>query len=281
MCLEEEKEEKSSPTTTTTTMEISPHEEDVGEDVGENPLLCHHHHHRRRRRCYIPEDAIRPLGTLHLTLAVLSLGSEERLARATETLHSLDLSSILRDVGQKGRMAGKMALTSASASASTSSSSPIVTNGTTYPSTALTISLQSLHAMRSAKATSVLYAHPHDPTSLLLPFCEAVRSAFREADLLGEDDARELRLHATIVNTIHARGIVPAILNGGNVKKPLKATGLKLDARGWVEEYKGHTWAEQVSVEKVSLCRMAAEKVEGADGARYKEVAANYFEGTQ
>lgn len=176
-----------------------------------------------------------------------------------------------------------MASTSTSTSTSSTVNNPSSSSSfssSSSPPNPLTITLHSLRAMRSAKATSVLYAHPHDPTSLLLPFCEAVRSVFWETDLLGEendDRDRQLHLHATMVNTIYARGIVPALGGGGGTKKSRKAAGLKLDARGWVEEYEGHIWAESIPIEKVSLCRMAAEKVEGACGARYKEIAANYF----
>ena len=226
----------------------------------------------------MPEDAIRPLGTLHLTIAVLSLGNDERLDRATQTLQSLNLSNILRDVLQQNSQKGvEMA---SSASSSTSAITTTITT-TVSPPNPPTISLHSLRAMRSAKETSVLYAHPHDPTSSLLPLCEAVQSAFREAGLLEEgDDIRQLRLHATIVNTIYARKTVLAPIDGSNVRKNRKAAGFKLDARGWIREYDGHIWAKDVLIEKVSLCRMAAEKVDGVYGAKYKEVAANYFKKT-
>ena len=236
--------------------------------------------------CWIPADAIRPLGTLHLTLGVMSLGLEtpERLERAIATLQSLDLRRILQDLrdlrdlreaGQRGQAADTR---------------PVDDDAM------FAITLQSLQAMRSAKATSVLYAHPHDSTSMLLPFCEAVRNVFWEAGLLvgsGDGDGdnkrpRPLRLHATIVNTVYARGIVPELVHAaaaaaaggvdeGNAKRKRKATGMNLDARGWVQRYNEHVWAKDVPVKKIAICRMAAEKVEGEDGARYKEIAAVSF----
>ena len=257
----------------------------------------HNSENHRESLCWIPEDAIRPLGTLHLTLGVMNLGPEgsERHARAITTLQSLDLRRTVRDLQDlqdlqeaEGEVKGQ------GASKKPSDMATICSN----PASELTVTLQSLHPMGSAKNTSVLYAFPAagGSTSLLLSFCEAVRRIFWDAGLLEESSGKEgnekrgglrpLRLHATIVNTIYARGTVPEEIlaqregrreNKGSVQRKYKAKGMKMDARGWKQQYEGHIWVKNMPLEKLSICKMAAEKVEGGDGARYKEIAAVGF----
>jgi len=138
----------------------------------------------------------------------------------------------------------------------------------TTNSKSLSISLTSLHSMHYPKITSVLYASPQDPTDRLLPLCEKLRSLFQKEGYLVPDD-RPLKLHATIVNTIHAKSgargsLVP-----------------RFDAEPLLEAWKDFVWATDVPLERVAICKMGAKKVLNEEGAvvgeEYEEIASIPF----
>ncbi|GAQ38082.1 hypothetical protein AtubIFM54640_001798 [Aspergillus tubingensis] len=204
------------------------------------PQHQHEHGHQHHQHApqpqpqpLIPPSAHRPVGTLHLTLGVMSLPTPDRLSQAIRFLHSLDLEAMLRET--------QLSLPQTLPSEPTPPASPFL------------ISLESLHAIPRAKAATVLHAAPVDPTNRLYPFCVKLRDRFfeegflvgdkpaekpaevaveggvtisgeeqqqqRQVDLAAGDSAemasasvgskpkvRPLLLHATIVNTIYAKG---------------------------------------------------------------------------
>lgn len=192
------------------------------------------------RRGPLPPTALRPVGTLHLTLGVLSLDGD-RLQEAVSRLQSL-LSA-----PQAGTAEEK------------TEKKPI------------SMALRGLHAMQPPARATVLYASPVDEKTgslaaaggPLLELCERVRSVF--AGLMVPDE-RPLLLHATIVNTVYAkerrgggggRGGRGGHRGGGGGG----GGGAKLtfDARELIERYDDFTWMEKVPVQKVALCRMGAQ----------------------
>ncbi|GIK03302.1 hypothetical protein Aspvir_007371 [Aspergillus viridinutans] len=154
-------------------------------------------------RPLIPDGAVRPVGTLHLTLGVMSLPRKERLEEAIEFFHSLDLASIMHEaeeIAKKSRRSRKRSSSPRHQSDFTGavgkreeshpsrrlehegdSASAIVPRGTYEP---LTISLESLHALPRGGAATVLHAAPVDSTSRLYPFCVLLRNKFLEAGFL-------------------------------------------------------------------------------------------------
>lgn len=185
----------------------------------------------------VPEQAVRPLGTLHLTLGVMNL-KEEDVVRAVEFLRGLRLGEFLEQArkathGQSEDGQKKEAK--------------------------LKITLRGLHTMQSPSKTSVLYAAPDDPTSLLGRFCESLRDRFTDAGLMVQD-TRPLLLHATVVNTIYVKG-------RGKTKQRLM-----IDASDIVARYEDYVWMDGVEVERVKICRMGAKKIEGTDGDEAYEV---------
>ncbi|EKG21763.1 hypothetical protein MPH_00886 [Macrophomina phaseolina MS6] len=185
----------------------------------------------------IPGKGIRPVGTLHLTLGVMSLMSQERLQEAVSLLQSLDLAEML--IGEKSsdpRPTTIECTTEASAQGesgdgprskqarsqrppsetaaqagetpaqdATVANSAITSSGSTSVlSDPLVISLKSLVSMHPPRKTSILYARPEDPMNRLHPFCDALRALFTKKGLMVED-TRPLKLHATVVNTIYAK----------------------------------------------------------------------------
>ncbi|KAF7546795.1 hypothetical protein G7Z17_g8182 [Cylindrodendrum hubeiense] len=200
----------------------------------------------------VPHEAVRPLGTLHLTLGVMSL-KEDGVQRATELLESLRLREMLAKIrasvpvnstAQAGKVAGQGEAAAGDGG--------------------LSITIQGLQAMQSPSKTSVLYAPPVDADGTLYRFCQQLRSAFQEAGLII-DDNRPLLLHASIINTIHVKGA-----RGGGRRREK----LTLDARDILDRYDDYIWIEDMPVERVTLCRMGAKKIEGTEDDEAYEVEA-------
>lgn len=183
----------------------------------------------------IPPSALRPVGTLHLTLGVFRFGRDDGddLARAAEVL------ATLRGLGQ--------------------GAAPSVT-------------LRGLAAMQTApERATVLYATPvqeegqgqgQGGRGALQVLGERARDVFVRAGLMG-GEARPLVLHATLVNTGHVRGRRG---RGGRVT---------VDARGLLERYADAVWAEGVEVARLAICTMGARRVVvgGVEDAAYEVVA--------
>ncbi|PQE07725.1 activating signal cointegrator 1 complex subunit 1 protein [Rutstroemia sp. NJR-2017a BVV2] len=226
----------------------------------------------------IPASAIRPLGTLHLTLGVMSLTTSELMRGAVALLRELDLSSLLSSPessapGIKEPQPGpKQPLTS-----------PPKTQPTPQP---LTITLRGLHSMHSPSSTSILYAAPiSSPPDTLLTLCERLRERFMDAGFMMREE-RGLKLHATVVNTVYVKGGRDMGKGGrgrgrgrgggggtsggkgdwgrGHGQRKAKIT---FDAREVLERYKDFEWMRDIRVEKVAICRMGAKKGEGGEEA--------------
>lgn len=118
--------------------------------------------------------AIRPAGTLHLTIGVMSLQDSRKLQQAIQLLNRLDIEAMLRE-----------------SSSTATSASP------------LSVSLRGLCSMHDPSRTSVLYVYPKDFTHRLRRLCEWVRDEFLKHGLMVESKW-PFKLHVTIVNTYYA-----------------------------------------------------------------------------
>ncbi|EME49828.1 hypothetical protein DOTSEDRAFT_40978 [Dothistroma septosporum NZE10] len=229
---------------------------------------------------YIHPKAIRPVGALHCTLGVMSL-KQEQLEAATTCLKTLDLTAILQVQGQ-----GTPGTAAAPDTGHPSLQRPISPS----PIKPLKIDLKGLDSMHSPDKTSILYAVPIDHSDRLYPFCLAVQKMFKEKGFLLDDD-RKLKLHATIVNTIYAKGrkhrtracraaIPQASTCAGSTEQGHGTSvdaPLKIDARSLLELHVDFVWAEHVVLDRVAICEMGAKKSLDASGnevdERYIEVA--------
>lgn len=254
----------------------------------------------------VAEKAIRPVGALHLTLGVMSL-DQEKLEAARQLLDhtTLDTLAILET--------SQSSIESASPTESTSHTAQESGDGetaTSLPSTLsrpisppevspkarpLRVSMKSLESMHAAHKTSILYVTPEDPTNRLFPFCDTLRRKFLDAGFLI-DDNRPLKLHATIVNTIYAKGRRrpnrtkqssqqvgnPATSEYGQEDRssghgPNADAPLKIDATELLEKYKDYVWAESFTLDRVAICEMGAKKILNDEGEivseEYKEIA--------
>ncbi|GAA5915795.1 hypothetical protein JCM5296_003564 [Sporobolomyces johnsonii] len=216
----------------------------------------------------IPDVSPRPVGTLHLTLGVMSLRTREEIEQAAEHLRSLDLLGMLNALPP-------------------SSSSPDSADAEPLPSTsasngALTLTLASLVPMHKPSSTSVLYVDPRDPTSRLEPFCAALRASFTQAGHLLPE-TRPLKLHGTVVNTNSSASSRRGRGRGKGTGKCARGGGgggrrHKFDATQLVERFRDKVWADGVEIDKVAICRMGAKPVRDKETGEvvdevYEEVA--------
>ncbi|KAK4692810.1 activating signal cointegrator complex subunit 1, partial [Lecanoromycetidae sp. Uapishka_2] len=192
----------------------------------------------------VPEEsrlspkAIRPVGAIHLTLGVMSLLTPERVEAACTFLRSLDMSAILR------------------------------TANDTSPNALDAVTFRGLEAMSSPSRTSVLYAATNAYAAALLPFSTYLRKAFTVEGFMVPED-RDLKIHATVVNTIYARETKSGKKRWG------KGSG-KFDATELVQKYKDWEWVKDMRIENVAICKMGAENIVEGDALVdqvYTEVA--------
>ncbi|GAB7349209.1 hypothetical protein MBLNU459_g8135t1 [Dothideomycetes sp. NU459] len=266
---------------------------------------------------FVSEKAVRPVGAIHLTLGVMSLNPED-LVEAKALLKQVNIADLLHDVktsqarqwsleGQISSLDEKPQPNSFAVNEPTAPTlirpiSPPPTSGTPRP---LTISLRSLVSMHPPQKTSILYTAPEDLSGRLHLLCLALRTRFQAAGFLVEDK-RPLKLHATLVNTIYAKGRRP---RGRRQPPKAKATSspavsagekatvderdaredrsqghgpdakapLRMDATAVLERYADYVWAENFELDRVAICEMGAKKVlnDKAEvvGEEYKEVA--------
>ncbi|KAF1977842.1 hypothetical protein BU23DRAFT_451626 [Bimuria novae-zelandiae CBS 107.79] len=230
----------------------------------------------------VPLKAVRPVGTLHLTLGVMSL-DDAQLESAKQYLQTLNVQKLLYYI-------------TAQATAERAAEGGYVSenlNAYAMPDTeALTVELKGLVPMQAPHKTSILYAEPTDRTQRLQPFGEKLKHEFTEEGFLIEDK-RSLRLHATIINTIYAKpkgrggrggamakqrkedkdGEVTsappdpstsetkvAKLDGADGHGPNAKSWMRFDARDLIERCKDVVWAQDVRIDRVQICKMGAKK---------------------
>ncbi len=215
----------------------------------------------------IPEKAIRPPGTLHLTLGVMSLLTQEQVNGALALLSGLDLASFLpipiiglaSDENAKNptpRGENKIP------GLKTESETKTPSSKTEPEKKPLKVTLQGLRSMHAPNKTSILYSSPLDPDDRLYQFCTKLRDAF--SDFLVPD-TRPLLLHATILNTVYVPGVGNRSGRSGASHGKNRAK-MTIDARELLERYRDVTWMEDVRVEKVAICRMGASSIKDAEG---------------
>ena len=199
----------------------------------------------------IPANAIRPVATLHLTLGVMSLVSLERVADASIFLRNLNVQQMLYEAGEF--------VHNKDAADSVDGTSLLRTDQDLRVEEILPlkVTVSGLHPMHTPSSTSILYASPLDSTSRLFPFAIALQKAFAEAELLLPED-RNLRLHATIVNTIYAKDKKTRAKDSGHGKN--SKSSRKFDARELIARYEKFEWATDVHIERIGICEMGAKK---------------------
>ncbi|KAH6656764.1 kinase A anchor protein [Truncatella angustata] len=193
----------------------------------------------------IPSGAIRPVGTLHLTLGVMSFPKNEGVEKAVEVLKTILPRKILSEIKADDP--------------TTPASNPEAETLTGSQRPLLSMTLKGLHSMQSPSKATTLYASPVDPDGTLQKFCEKLKGAFEENGIMVTDK-RPLLLHATIVNTIYVKGR----RQGKNREK------VTIDAREIIDRYEDQIWSEDIPLEKIAICRMGAKDSEDGQDQAYE-----------
>ncbi|KAL7787127.1 kinase A anchor protein [Trichoderma ceciliae] len=210
----------------------------------------------------LPEDAVRPLGTLHLTLGVMAL-KRDGVQKAVDILGSLKLREILAE-SRLSKAASTSAAALALSGANNDGSQLSKTDG-------LSLTIRGLHSIQPAAKATVLYAPPSDPEGILYSFCKQLQKPFQDCGLMI-DENRPLLLHATIINTIYVKN------SGGGGARGKGRERMTIDARDLVSRYDDYLWAEEMPITRVAICRMGAKPIEGTDDAAYEVEAEVGFE---
>lgn len=224
-------------------------------------------------------EMIRPPGTIHITIGVMSLPTLEFEQAARALLHGDDVARCLRESMKPNNTETALSneeiadeqknpthevistlqnIGSPSTSTTASTCPP--------PLSPLITSFSGLQAMGSPTSTSILFAAPTDPDSRIRQLCVSVQGIFQAANLMVQEN-RPLKLHATILSTIYApksrRQPQAAKLTSEAEPKKRKVwrKHFKFDAGEILEQYAESEWAIDVRLEKLSLCRMGAQKV--------------------
>ena len=210
----------------------------------------------------IPPKAIRPVGTIHLTLGVMNLPTQERIDSASAYLKSLDIAMLLKNAVPATLPPPSISqVPDVKQAAAADTSVPTAVHGSDKSEHAigslelgkqsepLIVSLTGLQSMRNSSKTSMLYTSPNDPTFRLQSFCEALGEQFTAAEFLVPEK-RSLLLHATIVNTLYAKG-------GRNRHAKFNRN---IDATSLLKEFEDYEWAKDIHIEKVCICQMGAKK---------------------
>ncbi len=203
----------------------------------------------------VPAKSIRPIGTFHLTLGVMSLQTPDRVAAASQFLRSLNVQEMLHgatELDEPGPINAQEAVKGTDLFPGIDGHSRGRFLENVFP---LTITLSGLHPMHKPSSTSILYASPLDDTSRLYPFSLALQQAFTKAEFLLPED-RDLLLHATIVNTTYAKEKKARVKGGGHGKG-----SRKFDAQEVIAKYRDFKWAKDLRIEKLSICEMGAKKI--------------------
>lgn len=189
----------------------------------------------------LPFDAVRPVGTLHLTLGMMSFPKDEGLDKAVELLKSLkprEIMSTIKAPVMPGSSAGKE-------------------EEAAKDQPELLITLKGLHTFQKADRATVLFAPPSDQTGVIQAFSEKIKALFKDAGLLAPDD-RPLLLHATIVNTIYVKGNRNSHSHG----KKRGDRNFVADGQAIMDRYEDQIWLENAPLDRIAICRMGAKPVE-------------------
>ncbi|KAL2071398.1 hypothetical protein VTL71DRAFT_12633 [Oculimacula yallundae] len=206
----------------------------------------------------LPDQAIRPLGTLHLTLGVMSLLTPERVEGVLKLLKEVDLRALLE--GVRGVDGGSDCVKRKGKNVQSSTVGESQLPDPKKDPRSIYITLQGLHSMHDPAKTSVLYASPLDPDLRLYRFCVKLREVFAEF-LVSE--SRPLLLHVTIVNTIYVKRPTGGGRGGRGGRRGKER--LEFDAREVVREWEDFVWMENVKVESIKVLRMGAKAGEGGE----------------
>ena len=216
----------------------------------------------------IPSRAFVPLGMLQINLRIImSLSTPSRFADAKKLLESLDLNSLTRELVKPSRRERSISERFLELEKSLSLSSVSnMTQPLPLPITLSSLFAAPLHNLDN-RAIS-LFAQCHDPTSRVRHLCNNLTIIFAAAGLFDQSSIRltsQTELKKTpvslpgvcLITTKTIRGkLVPSRTQPGKIKE-YKAN---IDSRDVTRTFKDFVWAENIRLERLSICPLGVTK---------------------
>ena len=214
----------------------------------------------------VPSEAFLPLGMLQLSLKIpMSLSTPSRFADAKKLLESLDLNSLTRELLKPSHR--ERSISEQHLELEKSLSLPPEVDST--QSLPLHVTLSSLVASPSITADNRVFslvAQCHDPTYGFRHLCNNLAIIFAAAGLFKQStlsssirtDLKENKVRPPAVTLIKARtrGIVPSRTHPGY----FKTYKLGIDPRDLTRTFKDFVWAENIRLERLSICPLGLHK---------------------
>ena len=199
----------------------------------------------------VPNDAIRPLGHLHLNLDIpLSLGTSVRMAKATKILQEVSIKEI--------QSTSHKSSTSRDSHRQVSSASPTSKDDINNRIASPSVSISSLLCRLGREAEALtLSTKVYDPTHRVGNWKLRLAHAYQAAGLSPKQQQPKLRDYTVRLVKIPDAGGIPCEWEPGKLKPRILPA---FDARGLLERYKEHVWIENASLGRVSICKMGLPK---------------------
>ncbi|KAK0514717.1 hypothetical protein JMJ35_003334 [Cladonia borealis] len=215
----------------------------------------------------VPNDAIRPLGLLHLNLEIpLSLKTPERRAKASEILRKFSFEETVPTIHDSSISGDYFRHSSRALEKS---------NDDTNKSTASpSVSIASLFCQPGKEAEAVnLSAIVYDATHRVRDWKVRIANAYQAAGLSPKQHYSKRSQKQAVMNRLwgsydaticlmrvpSSKETVPCPRDPGKMMSPRRDS---FDARGLMERYKNHVWIENAPLERVSICKMRFHKLE-------------------
>ena len=211
-----------------------------------------------------PTGAVRPLGTLHLSVGTLRLGSPRREAAAIKLLDNLQVHDILKDCS-----VGLTDLESEELRFQAARSAPDIAFSPAK-ATPLSVILSGLWCRPGHEADAYrLSIKASDPTRRLGSFIDKIRYAFIEAGMLVDyprNCSRDFPPDEQPICVICIQSLGPVVHSKRHPTK-VKTTHPKIDAKSLLEQYKDEVWVEGARLGRLSICKMGlAKEIKRAGG---------------
>ena len=218
---------------------------------------------------------------MHVSIGTLSLLSDKKIEAASDLLASLDMSTIIRALRQ-----GFYDLNDLNGSRELSKKQ----DRAVKPLKVSVVGLETPPGLTMTRCMA-LTAPVEDPEQVLAGLRLHIKRRFLEAGLLKLDPIQQKKrgndcypTHIHIMNT--GRIETNEVNNKQSRNKPPGVVRYKIlapDIRDLFAKYKDFTWADEVRLQKVSLCAMGLRNfVRGQDvvGQGYREIACAALPGT-
>jgi activating signal cointegrator complex subunit 1 len=220
----------------------------------------------------VPTEAIRPPGTLHISLGGFNLLRPDDATAATKLLESIDIANVLEISAACSKNGIKFDPKRYVAEHSQQRHSTLKKTSSLLETGPVKVCLRGLWCKQGKEAASSrLGIGVVDPTYRLQPVAETIRHAFHFA---GFAFSSEILLHRDKTNrtmeeflsTPIIQAVIMQMMRSGNIVSSFQHPGKfrqetpEVDLRDVLTEYQNHTWLENLRLEKVSLCRLGMAK---------------------